>query len=82
MFDRFFGVFEKGVAVMSLVHGYLCNVCDDKVDDKCFVWRKGEYRYIEHTWKSFETPKDQPHRYDWDWSRCSGCGQIRRRYGT
>ena len=50
------------------------------VKRKCFVWRKGEYKYVDHYWKPFETPEDQPHRYAWKWRRCSGCGQISRRY--
>ena len=50
--------------------------------NKCFVWRKGKYKYVEHNWKSFDTPEDQPHRYAWKWCRCSGCGQIRRDYGS
>ena len=52
------------------------------IKDKCFVWRKGKYKYVDHNWKSFETPEDQPHHYAWKWCRCSGCGQIRRDYGS
>ena len=48
------------------------------VENKCFVLRKGKYKYVEHNWKPFDTPEDQPHRYAWKWCRCSGCGQIRR----
>ena len=34
MFDRFFGVFEKGFGVMSLVHGYLHSIDIGGVDMK------------------------------------------------
>ena len=52
------------------------------VADKCFVFRKGAYKYVDHNWKSFDTVEDQPHHYACKWRRCKSCGQIRRNYDS
>jgi len=50
----------------------------DEKPDRCFVYGKDGYRFVDHKWKSLEVPEDQPHHHGWLWIRCSGCGLIRR----